>query len=382
MKHKLLILLLVVAPSLFAQKKTEEIPSEKLKTTREITVTIPPSYNSDKNKKYPLLVLLDGEYLVDPFAGTLSYTTYWDDLPEVIIVGINQNQKGVREMDSQSGEQSGLPEEQGEKFFEFIGMEVLPYIEKKYRVAPYKIIAGHNLTAGFLNFFLYKDEPLFNAYIALSPEMATDMETRIPARLTAIEKPITYYLASADGDVARLKKKIKILDENIKAVKNPALKYHFDEFKDASHYSLVAYGIPNALYYIFSAYQPITSLEYQTKLVTLPSGYVKYLDDKYTVLEKELGVKMAIRLTDFKAAEAAILKNGVYEELQELADLARKNYPKTLIGEYYTALYYEKTGDIKRAIKTYINSYAFNEIGDITKDFMLERAEILKSSTE
>jgi predicted alpha/beta superfamily hydrolase len=382
MKHKLLILLLVVAPSLFAQKKTEEIPSEKLKTTREITVTIPPSYNSDKNKKYPLLVLLDGEYLVDPFAGTLSYTTYWDDLPEVIIVGINQNQKGVREMDSQSGEQSGLPEEQGEKFFEFIGMEVLPYIEKKYRVAPYKIIAGHNLTAGFLNFFLYKDEPLFNAYIALSPEMATDMETRIPARLTAIEKPITYYLASADGDVARLKKKIKILDENIKAVKNPALKYHFDEFKDASHYSLVAYGIPNALYYIFSAYQPITSLEYQTKLATLPSGYVKYLDDKYTVLEKELGVKMAIRLTDFKAAEAAILKNGVYEELQELADLARKNYPKTLIGEYYTALYYEKTGDIKRAIKTYINSYAFNEIGDITKDFMLERAEILKSSTE
>jgi hypothetical protein len=35
-------------------------------------------------------------------------------------------------------------------FFEFIGGE-LPncFIEKKYRIAPFKAIAGHDVTAGF-----------------------------------------------------------------------------------------------------------------------------------------------------------------------------------------------------------------------------------------
>lgn len=377
MKKITLLLILFVFMASWAQK-TEEITSEKLNEVREITIKLPASYEKNKNKKYPLLVLMDGDYLTDPFAGTLTYSAYWDDLPEVIIVGIGQNKKNEREMDCQSGPESGVPEEKGEKFFDFIGMELVPAIEKKYRVAPFKIIAGHDVTAGFANFFLYKDQPLFNAYISFSPVLATDMETRIPERLSAMQKPIFYYLATADGDVVRLKKRIKTLDENIKALTSTTLRYRFDEFVGASHYSLVPNAIPSALYHIFSSYQPITSAEYQ-KLVAQKSGYVKYLEDKYAMIENELGVKMTVRLNDFKAIEAAILKNAAFSELRDLADVAKKNYPKTIIGEYYDALYYENTGDLKKAIKICLNSYNFEEIGGITKDFMLEKAEILKS---
>jgi hypothetical protein len=31
------------------------------------------------------------DYLFNPFYGALSYGAYWDDLPEMIIVGISQN---------------------------------------------------------------------------------------------------------------------------------------------------------------------------------------------------------------------------------------------------------------------------------------------------
>ena len=58
---------------------------------REITIGLPASYLTNPTKKYPLLIVLDGDYLFDPFQGALNYGAYWDDLPEVIIVGINQN---------------------------------------------------------------------------------------------------------------------------------------------------------------------------------------------------------------------------------------------------------------------------------------------------
>ncbi len=88
---------------------------------------------------------------------------------------------------------------------------------------------------------------------------------------------------------------------------------------------------------------------------------------------------MKIRLNDFKAIEAAILKNAMYDELRDLASLARKNYPKTTIGEYYEGLFYEKTGDLNKAKKTYLNSYTYDGIGEWTKDFMISKAEGLNT---
>ena len=375
MKYITLLLLLFSASPLLAQTKTEEVFSAKLNTKREITVTLPPYYKTDKNKKYPLLLVMDGEYLVSPFAGTLSYTTYWDELPETIIVGINHIDDKQRTEDCHINDATGLPEDSGNNFFEFINDELLPYLEKNYRISPFRIIAGHDLTARIANFFLYKENPPFNGYISFSPDVPAEMETRLPQMLGQSKKQIIYYLATAEGDVERLRKKIKVLDTNLKAVKNPNVKYVYDEFKDASHFSLIPYGAPGALYSMFASYRPISSIEYQEKIVTLPSGYVNYLVKKYDVIEKDLGVKMKIRLNDFKAIEAAIMKNTMYDELKDLADLAKKNYPKKILGEYYEGLYYEMTGNLKKAKKIYTNAFAMDNIGDYTKDLMLSKAE-------
>lgn len=376
MISRFLLLFLLISSIAYPQKKTEEIVSKKLNETREITIVTPNLYETNKDKTYPLIVVLDGEYLVDPFAGILSYTAYWDDLPQAIIVGINQNKDNdQRYDDTQYDTETGVPLNKGNQFYEFITTELLPHMEKNYRVSPFKVIAGHNITAGYINFFLYKDDPVFNAYIAFSPEMAPEMETRVPQMAAELKKPVFYYLATADGDIKPIRDKINTLNEGMKAVTNPKVRYFFDDFTDATHYSLVTYAIPNALYSIFSSYQPITSKEYQEKIVTLPSGYVEYLEQRYEMIEKELGVKMPVRLNDFRAIEAAIMKNGAHEELKDLAKLARKNYPKTVIGEYYEALYFEATGNFSRAKKTYLNSYTLEDIGSYTKDYMLKKAE-------
>lgn len=365
----------------FSQTFEETIDSKKLGETRAFSVTLPAYYEQNVDKKYPVLVILDGEYLSAPFNGTLKYGNYWDDLPEMIVISIYQNFREQRFLDSEFDE-TGLPSGTGANFFEFIGVELLPYVEGKYRTQPFRVIAGHDTTAGFLNFYLYKDNPVFNGYISLAPEMAPGMESRIAERLALIEKPIMYYQASGQGDLPELREKTEALDKNIQAIPNKKFRYQYDDFVGASHYSLVALAIPQALYFIFDGYQPISMVEFQEKIVKLESGYTQYLIDKYTNLEEKMGLKVTPRLTDFKAIEAAILKNKAYPELQDLSKYAEKHYPKTTLSVYHQALYFEKMGEYKRAIKTYNSAFTKEAIRELSKDFMLSRAERLKNKED
>jgi hypothetical protein len=213
----------------------------------------------------------------------------------------------------------------------------------------------------------------------MSPELATAMEQNISDRFNVIEQPIYYYQSTADGDVKKMQARIKGLDSALKNITKPTINYKFDEFKGTSHYSLVLHSIPNALYQFFSVYQPISTAEFSEKIAVLPSGYVDYLINKYSVLEKTLNIKMPIRINDFKAIEAAILKNKAYAEFDKLADLARKTYPKTMLSDYHMGMMYEKTGEIKKAAKAYQTAYQKEEIGNLTKDMMLDKADELKN---
>jgi hypothetical protein len=48
-------------------------------------------------------------------------------------------------------------------------------------------------------------------------------------------------------------------------ITNSDIDYKYDEFHNASHYSLVLYSIPSALYQIFDSYKPISSSEFTDK---------------------------------------------------------------------------------------------------------------------
>lgn len=370
MKHYFLLLLFSI--TVFSQKKIEDFKSVNLNETRQISITLPASYESNTTKKYPLLVLLDGQYLHDPFYGVTSYAAYWDDFPETIIVTINQSDSKQRQEDCAFDPVDGLPTKKATTFFNFISYELLPYIDDKYRTAPFKIIAGHDTTAAFLNAFLYKENPIFNAYISLSPELAAEMEYYVADKLKALKQPVFYYQALASGDIKQMKGPIQKLNENIKKIQNPQLNYKYDEF-NASHYSVVSYAIPSALYQIFEIYKPISSAEFNEKLVIMQEGHADYLINKYNDITTKLGLKIPVRINDFKAIEAAILKNKAYWELDKLAEVADKNYPKSMLSSYELGLMFEKKGDNKRAARYYQLASQLEPIGNLTKDMMIDK---------
>jgi predicted alpha/beta superfamily hydrolase len=380
MKHLFIVLLTFFSVSCFSQIKTINFDSGKLQGKRELYVSLPVSYEKNPTKRYPLLILMDGDYLLNPFLGTLTYGAHWDDLPEVIIVGISQGQNNQRSIDCGLDEVTGMPDGKSVDFFDFISLELIPFIQHDYRTTNFKIIAGHDITAAFSNFFLYKDNPLFNAYICLSPELPVNMEDELPDLLASTKQPIFYYLSTADGDNKKMHERIKNFDSKTQTIKNPNLNYKFENFNDASHFSMVLHSIPTALYQIFAAAQPISVLEYETKIVTLKEGYVDYLKNKYDIIENSFGIKSPIRITDFKAIEAAIIENKDYNELDALAILADKNYPKSMLGDYELATMFEKKGDNPRAVRYYMSGFNKEEIADLTKDMMFAKAEELKKT--
>ncbi|UYW01160.1 alpha/beta hydrolase [Flavobacterium agricola] len=380
MKLKLTLLLLsLFSLSMYSQRIVETIKSKKVNASREIQIILPRGYEEKKDQKFPLLVVLDADYLMAPTASNIRYAVNFDEYLDFVIVGINQAVNNDRALDSEF-EYNGVPSVNGGAFYEFLTMEVVPYIESKYRVQPFRAILGHGVTAAFINAFLYKDNPYFNAYISMSPILANNMETIVADRLQAAEKPIFYYLSYSDGDITEDKANIVKLNENINAINNKNVFYKFEYFPRGGHYSYVLQAIPSALNFIFKDYRRIDLDEYHNKLLVLENNQTQYLLDKYTDIANNFNFIPTIRLNDFEATEAAILKKENYDELKALAKVAEKHYPRTMLGSYYLALYEEKTENWAAAEKAYLKAFTMEPIGKLSKNLMVENSEAAKAN--
>jgi len=357
-----------------AQVKYKDFNSEKLGEAREIKIQLPVSYDTS-DKSYPIIVVLDGDYMFEIVAGNVAYAAYWEDIPEAIVVGINQ--LGKRDADNLYSEQNSLPMETGAAFFEFIGMELIPYIEKNYRTEKFKVVVGHGVTANFINYYLLKEISLFNAYVSISPDLAPDMIDYLSKKLPKIEEKIFYYLATSDNDVRSLKAGAEALDIAIKGIDNKNILMSFDKFKGPSHYSIPGYAIPKAFEKLFFVFRPISKKEYKESILKLDSSPVDYLIEKYQTIEDLFGIDKPILINDFKAIEAAIKKKEQFEYLEPLGELALKEHPKTVLGHYYLARFYEKEEKIKKAVKSYEEGSTLEEAGGVTQEMMLEaKAEL------
>ena len=164
MNHKLLLILFFISSVTLYSQKTDSIRnntiydkiySDKLSAEREITIQLPRDYNLDEEKRYPVFIVFDGDYLFEIVSGNVDYMSFWGDIPEAIVVGINQ-------IDSRYNDTSVVdninftPISSTANFFEFISQELIPYINKNYRTTNFRVAVGHERTANFINFFLIK----------------------------------------------------------------------------------------------------------------------------------------------------------------------------------------------------------------------------------
>ncbi len=371
-----LFLAFCFSAGLYAQVKQEIFESFKLQERRDVKYYFPEDYTPDK--KYPLVVVLDGEYLFDQVVAISKFYSRFQGMPQAIVVGIEQSKDELRWYDCAFEEVSGLPTEKGKLFYEFLGMEIIPYLDTTFNTAPFKVFVGYDITANFGNYYLFKDRSLFNAYISISPLLATEMQTRVPARLKEMDQQIFYHLIAEQGkgdDWAHIQQ----LNNGLKSLDKENIHYYYDEYPGANPVSVATYGIGKAWDRTFQIFKPISPEEYQKEILTSEEPVFTYLQKKYEMIESLFGFSKPVALNDITAIYAGCRKKEDTESLKPLSDLCKQQFPETMLGFYFEGEYYEQMGEPKKALRTFEKAFGMKEIDFLTKEMALEKMDALKA---
>ena len=273
-KYLLLIALpfLTIACSEGTHKKEQEHKTDKENTFRiysknvsdtfTISVNLPNNYREQESAKYPVVYLLDANLYFDIVATTLNKYSDVGLAPSVVLVGIGY--KDFPTMDSlrtrDNTYPTAIPEYEmsvsggADKFLSFINNELVPKIDKKYKVDTSKrILMGHSLggyfTAyAFLQYLMGKDNG-FNSYIAASPSIhynkywLLDQLKAIPSPKNN-QKKINIYItyggledaeSQRDSSIIKLADLTSQLSSLLSAKQSNLVNYKTDVFSNLDH---------------------------------------------------------------------------------------------------------------------------------------------------
>lgn len=140
---------------------------------RDIFVWLPPGYESETDKHYPVLYMHDGQNLVDPRTSntfidwqvdeTADSLIRNDEIEPIIIVGINNT-------GNRGTEYSKTP--LGELYMKLIVNVIKPFVDKNYRTLPDRLntAVGGSSMGGLISFILAWDYPeIFSKAACFSP---------------------------------------------------------------------------------------------------------------------------------------------------------------------------------------------------------------------
>lgn len=336
------------------------IHSNILNEDREYWISLPDSYNNDEAayKKYPILIVLDGNIHFKSISGIVNYMSSdayrsWK-IPEMIVVGI-QNvdrrrdytpDKIVTVRENNSGG--------GENFLSFLNNELIPKLEAKYRTIPYRVLFGHSL-GGLLTTHAYmKEQSHFNAFIAVDPSFGTWDEETMDKKIDAVtnrsfERFI--YIATANWG----KRNIRNRDRHIRLYEALNSKCEGDfpakleYFENENHASVPPIAFYHSISSIFEnygiSYREVDSKDELIQHFELLSKRLSWDFSPPERLVNQVGYRMlrSRKETDHSKALGFFILNT-------------KNFPNSSSAFNSLAEAYETLGDKARAIENYTKS--------------------------
>ena len=176
-----LAVVLMISSAAIAQPPTGTVKTFALKSTvlgeeRVVLIRTPAGYETNK-LSYPVLYMTDGDGHMGHTASTIDFLTNNGRIPDLIVVGVTNTDR-TRDLSpvkstakNAAGELQAPTSGGADNFLKFFETELIPQIEKDYRVQPYRILAGHSLGGLFAVHAMITRPGLFNSYIAVSPSL-------------------------------------------------------------------------------------------------------------------------------------------------------------------------------------------------------------------
>lgn len=153
--------------------------SKVLNENRKIYVQLPEGYERS-NMKYPVLMVMDGEWLFHLANAHQRYYSYDEvigqNIPRMIVVGIeNVDRDRDYVPTTNSGNDYSFPTAGGaDNFIKFLETELIPMLDHRYRTAPYRGIIGWSFSGLFSSYVAVTKPDIFNTYLCISPAIWWD----------------------------------------------------------------------------------------------------------------------------------------------------------------------------------------------------------------
>jgi uncharacterized protein len=171
----------LISSAAIAQPATGTVKRLTLKSAvlgedRVVLVRTPAGYETNK-VSYPVLYMTDGDAHMGHTASTVEFLTQNGRVSDLIVVGVTNTDRTrdltpVKSTQKNPAGELQFPTSGGaDNFLKFFETELIPEIEKQYRVQPYRIFAGHSLGGLFAIHSMISKPGLFNSYVAVSPSL-------------------------------------------------------------------------------------------------------------------------------------------------------------------------------------------------------------------
>ncbi len=391
MKNLFLTAVLFINFSVFSQSiTTKKVNSVEFNKDRVIKLYVPERHDMDTIRKYPIAIVLDDDYLFDIYVGNSKIYANADLTPEQIVVGLDVDSSHNQDVSVVS--KSGNLTTNAKKFYNYIKKELIPYLEVNYRTSPYLTIVGDREAGNFLLHFLKEQNPIFNAYVSISPKLS-DQTIRLIStfdlkRLDKIDNQLYLYVSSNPYEKKERQNLHERLKNGLESLQTEKLHIAFNDFnKEANKPTALVKALPDAFSNIFGLYPRISKQDFEEKIKDSdPLEAIKYLESKYLDIEYLYGTNLNVRFEDIYTIEGIVIDklNGDY--LRVLGDFVMIKHPDSHLGEYYVGKYHELGRDYEKALFYYKEAYGKMELSDSNAEAFYEniiRVEtLLKNALE
>lgn len=327
-----------------ADEGWQRIRSTVLNEDREFQVRLPESYRWAKDRRYPVLYLLDGKSHVDHTAASVAFLATHGEIPEMIVVAVASTVR-VRDFTQSDWPKAWIGGGGAANFRRFLSAELIPWIERGYRANGFRILYGHSAAGQFALYCLASEPSLFRAYFAFSPSL--DWDDNLPRRSLEksfeASKGLSAFLYVARSDDAG--RALADYEDLVRALERKApsgLRWKSRAWPEERHVTIPLLGQVDALRKLYDGYRFHDDL--------LPKGY-PFAKKHYETVSKTVGWLIDIPEGVLNELGYAALSEG---KTQDAIGLFRRNVeanPNSANAWDSLADAHAKVGDAKAALE-------------------------------
>jgi len=322
-----------------------KVASKVLNEEREIIVNLPAEYAKSQDR-YPLLLLLNGDILPQA-ATTTAFLAQRGHIPPLIVVAVLTPSPRHHYRDFTPAKVDYLPASGGaDKFLEFMGLELIPLLESRYRCLPYRILSGNGLSGLFAIYALLQSPEAYGAALATSPAIAYNNNGILPvaeknlARWGGLRRFIFLAAGREKVTVPAMREFAAVLEKSGAA----GLEWQCRVADDEDQGSIAFSGLYQGLKALFSDWRFPVELAAQG----LPA-----IERHCQALEKKYGIPVALNEDLLIKRSTQLFQEQGFDDALVILHLGAKAYPESILLRYWLGFVYEKIKNLEQARENY-----------------------------